>query len=89
MSFGEIVAYALASLLVIVLCCIFFKPLKSLFVMILHSALGGAGIYICNLALASFGAEIGLNIVTASVCGLLGLPGLILLLLLKLLFAFV
>lgn len=89
MNFAEIAAYLISAVLVLVLCRIFFKPLKSVLVMIFHSALGGAGLYIFNLIFAQTGFAIGLNIVTASICGLLGLPGLIFLILGKLLFGYI
>ncbi|MBQ2696563.1 MAG: pro-sigmaK processing inhibitor BofA family protein [Clostridia bacterium] len=86
MSVGAIAAYVLSAILILALCCVFFKPLKGVFVMMLHSVLGGAGLYICNFLLAPIGVPIGLNIVTASICGLFGLPGLILLVLVKVIF---
>ncbi len=86
MTFGEIAAYILSAVLLLVLCRIFYKPLKGVFIMAFHSILGGAGLYICNAILGAVGFGVGVNIVTAAVCGLLGLPGLLLLLLLKLVF---
>ncbi len=87
MSGMEMMAYALAAILGLVLCRIFWRPLKSVFVMILSSVLGGAGLYIFNMVFAGLGFSVGINIVTATVCGLFGLPGIVLLVLLKLVFA--
>lgn len=86
MGYGEIAAYVLALLLVLVLCRIFFKPLKGVFLLALNSLLGGLGLYIFNWIFAPLSFEIAVNLVTASVCGLFGLPGLVLLVLLKFLF---
>lgn len=86
MGFAEIAAYLLAAALALILCRIFFKPLKGILVLILNSVLGGIALYIFNWIFAPFGFAIGLNIVTAAVCGMFGLPGLVLLILLKLLF---
>ena len=86
MGIGEIAAYLLAAALALVLCRIFFKPLKGIFMLALNSLLGGVGLYIFNWIFAPLGFTIGLNVVTAAVCGLFGLPGLVLLALLKLLF---
>lgn len=86
MSIGETAACLVLALLLLILGRIFFKPLKSVFVMLLHSALGGAGLYIFNALLSGAGFGIGLNIVTAAVCGLFGLPGLILLILCRAVF---
>lgn len=63
---------------------IFILPLKSILKLILNSLLGGVLIYIINTIGAVFNFHIGLNIVTAIFVGLLGLPGSILLVILKL-----
>ena len=86
MGIGEIAAYALAAIIMLILCRIFIKPLKTVLILILNSVLGGIGLYIFNLIFASIGFSIGINPVTAAVCGMLGLPGLVLLILVKLLF---
>ncbi len=86
MGFGEIAAYVLAAIMALILCRIFIKPLKSIFILVLNSLLGGLGLYIFNLVFSSFGFSIGINPVTAAVCGMLGFPGLVLLILIKLLF---
>lgn len=86
MSIGEAAAYVLAVVLLIILCRVFIKPLKNVGILLLHSALGGVGLYIFNLLFAGLGFGIGLNIATSAVCGLLGLPGLVLMILLKILF---
>ena len=51
----------------------------------LNSILGGAIIYMINLIGGTFGFHIGLNYITAIVVGILGVPGAILLILIKLL----
>lgn len=86
MKIAEIAAYALALILVLVICRIFYKPLKGVFLLALNSLLGGLGLYIFNRIFTGIGFGIAVNPVTASVCGLFGLPGLVLLILLKLLF---
>ncbi len=86
MSGLEIVAYALALLLALFFFRIFWRPLKSFLVMVIHAILGGLGLYICNFALAGLGLSLGVNIVTASVWGLFGIPGLVLLVILKIIF---
>ena len=86
MTFWEIAAYLLALGLALVLCRIFIKPLKGLFILVLNSLLGGVGLYIFNLIFGTMGFTIGLNVVTAAVVGTFGLPGLVLLIILKLVF---
>ena len=88
MSIGEISAYILAGALCLLLLGVFFKPLKGIFVMIFQSLLGGIGLFLCNFILTPIGLSLGINAVTAAVCGLLGLPGLILLLLVKGIFTY-
>ena len=88
MSFGEIAAYVIAALLALLLCRIFYKPLKGVFIMALESVLGGVGLYLCNFLLAPVGLSVGINIVSAGVCGLFGLPGLLLLILVKAIYTY-
>ena len=64
-----------------ILVILFFKQLKGLFLLVLNTALGWAGLYIFNLILPAF--AIGINIASASIAGVLGLPGLVLLIILK------
>ena len=63
---------------------IFSVPLKALFKLIVNSVLGGLLIFIINLLGSAGGFHIGLNVVTAVLVGLLGIPGAILLIILKL-----
>ena len=63
---------------------IFILPLKSIVKLILNSLLGGTLIYIINLIGGLFGFHIGLNYITAIFAGILGIPGSILLVILKL-----
>ena len=63
---------------------IFILPLKSILKLIINSLLGGLLIYIINTVGAIFNFHIGLNMITAIFVGILGLPGSILLVILKL-----
>jgi len=63
---------------------IFLVPFKSIFRLILNSILGGILIYIINIVGMLFNFHIGLNIVTSILIGILGVPGAILLALIKL-----
>ena len=58
----EITAYVVLCIMLLVLGSIFFKPLKSVFTMMLQSSLGGAGLYIFNLIFSGTGFFIGINI---------------------------
>jgi len=86
MSIWEISAYILAAIIAIIVLKIFSKPMKNVLWLCINSLLGGVGLFIFNTVLSPSGFTIAVNIVTASVCGLLGIPGLILLIILKLIF---
>ena len=81
-------ACAFAAILIIFLCALFIKPVKGLLILILNSALGWAGLYIFNKIFAFLPFAIGINIASASIIGVLGLPGLILLCLTKIIYGF-
>lgn len=83
MGIAEVSAYVLAGILILVLCRIFFRPLKTALWLGFNSLLGGLGLYIFNWIFAPTGFFIGINIVTAAIAGLLGLPGVLLLILVK------
>lgn len=62
---------------------IFLFPIKKILKLVFNTIIGGAIIYIINLVGANFGFHIGLNIITSLVVGILGIPGAILLIILK------
>lgn len=64
---------------------IFIIPIKNILKLILNSILGGVIIYLINLVGMMFNFHIGLNYITAIFIGILGVPGAILLVILKLL----
>ena len=59
-------------------------PIKLIIKLILNSLLGGLTITIINWVGTAFNLHIGLNIFTAMFVGILGIPGVILLLIFKL-----
>ena len=58
-------------------------PMRKVFKLILNTFLGGLAIWIINIIGTSFDFHIGLNIITSIIVGILGIPGAILLILLK------
>lgn len=75
--------YAGALLLILLLGKIFLWPLKLVGKLLISSLVGGALILVVNLIAGIFGLLlIPLNIITAVVVGVLGIPGVILLLIL-------
>ncbi len=63
-----------------------FRPVRALFALILNTILGWAGLYIFNFLFSPLGMAIGINLVSATTVGVLGVPGLLLLIILKLIF---
>ena len=64
---------------------IFIVPIRKILKIILISILVGVVIYLINFIGANFGFHIGLNIFTSLMIGLLGLPGSVCLIIIKLL----
>lgn len=63
---------------------IFIVPIKKILKLVLNSIIGGIVIFLINLIGANFGFHIGLNFFTSILVGLLGLPGVVILIILKL-----
>ena len=58
-------------------------PVKKIFKLVINTGLGALAIFIINTIGTSFGFHIGLNIINALIVGILGIPGAVLLILLK------
>ena len=63
---------------------IFIVPIKRVLKLVINSVLGGISIFLINLVGANFGFHIGLNILTSILVGILGLPGVVCLVIVKL-----
>ena len=72
---GVLLAFAVGMFGLFVFICMFAVPLKYAVRFVLNSIVGGVAILLINAVGAAFGIHISLNIVTAAVVGLLGLPG--------------
>lgn len=64
---------------------IFIIPIKKILKLVLNSILGGIVIYLINLVGTFWGFHIGLNFFTSIIVGILGLPGVICLIIIKVL----
>ena len=84
MSLTNILIVGGCALGILVVGKILLFPIKKIIKLVFNTIIGGTIIYIINLIGASFGFHIGLNIVTSLVVGILGIPGAILLVILKL-----
>lgn len=84
MDFSNILIFLGCIIVLWIIGKIFFIPLKVIFKIILNSVLGGILIFIINMIGGIWGFHIGLNIGTSLLVGVLGIPGAILLIVLKL-----
>ena len=82
---GNLITYLACICFLFIFGRIFIVPLKKILKLVFNSVLGGLAIFIINLVGANFGFHIGLNIFTSIVVGLLGLPGVVCLIVVKLL----
>ena len=85
-NFGTILAFILGLLIIFVSAKIFFAPLKFILKLIANSVIGAIILYLINLLQPILNIYIGVNPVSALTVGILGVPGLCLLLLLQIFF---
>lgn len=64
---------------------LFIVPIKKIIKLVFNSILGGICIYIINLVGNMYSFHIGLNIFTSIIVGILGIPGAVLIVIIKLL----
>ena len=82
---NNIITYLACICFIFIFGRIFIVSIYNLLKLVLNSVLGGLTIFIINLVGANFGFHIGLNIFTSVVVGLLGLPGAVCIIIVKLL----
>lgn len=82
---NNIITYLACICFIFIFGRIFIVPIKKILKLVLNSVLGGLTIFIINLVGANFGFHIGLNVFTSVLVGLLGLPGAVCLIIVKLL----
>ena len=84
MSVVEKIALGLTLLFLVVVCLrLFAAPLKLALKVVFNSALGFGALWLLNLTTTVTGLSLGLNIFSAAVIGILGVPGFGLLLLVQ------
>lgn len=83
MDTSSIITYLACICFIFVFGRIFIVPIKKVLKLILNSLLGGLAIYIINLIGAGFNFHIGLNVFTSVLVGILGVPGVICIVILK------
>ena len=85
MTITNIITICACTLGIFIIGKIFMFPFKTIIKLLINSIIGGILIYIINIIGANWGFSIGLNVFTALFVGILGIPGAIVLIILKLL----
>lgn len=78
-----LLAYAVALILLVAVVRAFAAPLRLLLALAVRIALGGLAIWLLNALGGPHGLHVGLNPATALIAGVLGLPGLAMLVALR------
>lgn len=79
-----ILAYAFGLILLYIIGWLLIIPIKIIVKLIINGVIGGVILVILNLIGKLIGFSIGINVVTALIVGFLGIPGVILLIILRL-----
>lgn len=74
---GIVLAYAAGIMIIFILAWLLIIPAKMIGKLIINALIGGFLLFMFNIFGSFFGIQIGINIVTALVVGFLGVPGLI------------
>lgn len=84
MNVNNIIAYIACIFFLFIFGKIFIVPIKTILKLIINSVLGGVIIFIINFIGTTFNFHIGLNLITSIFIGLLGIPGAIVIIIIKL-----
>lgn len=82
-DFAAILAYAVGLILLYIVGRILIMPLKIIMKLVFNALIGGITLLLLNFLGGYIGLHIALNPVTAIIAGFLGVPGIIMLLILK------
>lgn len=85
MDFNSIIAYIACIFFLFIFGKVFIVPIKTILKLILNSVLGGLVIFLINFIGSFFNFHIGLNLITSIFIGILGIPGAIVIVVIKLL----
>ena len=85
LDYNTVIAYLACIFFIFIFGRLFIIPIKTILKLIFNSILGGLLIYIINLIGGMFGFHIGLNIFTSIFVGILGIPGAVLIVIIKIL----
>lgn len=85
-NYSVLLAYIIGIIILFILGRMFLVPMKIVLKLIFNGIIGGIVIFFINLAGSLFDFHIPLNAASSLIVGFLGIPGLILLIILKALF---
>lgn len=85
MDFNSIIAYIACIFFLFIFGKVFIVPIKTILKLVLNSVLGGLVIFLINFIGSFFNFHIGLNLITSIFVGILGIPGAIVIVVIKLL----
>lgn len=77
---GVLLAYTIGMFGLFVFVCMFIVPLKYALKLLFNSILGGVAIVVINVVGKAVGIHISLNLLTAAIAGILGVPGVLMIL---------
>lgn len=83
LDFNNIIAFTACIFFLFIFGKLFIVPIKTILKLVLNSFLGAFLIYIINLIGAMWGFHIGINIITSIFVGMLGIPGVIVIVIIK------
>ena len=84
MDFNNIITYIACICFLFIFGRLFIVPIKTILKLVINSILGGITIFIINLIGSIWGFHIGLNLITSIFVGILGIPGAIVIVVIKL-----
>lgn len=84
MDFNNIITYIACIFFLFIFGKIFIIPIKIIFKLMINSILGALTIFIINIIGDLFNFHIGLNLITSIFVGVLGIPGAIIIIIIKL-----
>lgn len=79
MNLDNIIMLIAVVVIFIVILKLIFGPLKKILGFLINSVIGAILLLIVNYFGASFGITVGINLLTAMIAGILGIPGVVLL----------
>lgn len=85
MPLGNIFAYLLGLVLLYIIGIILVIPIRILIKLVINGIIGGIALFLFNLIGGIFGVSLVINPLNAIIVGILGVPGVVLLLILQML----